>query len=52
MIIHIIPFILFRININEILGKSVVIHDMRDDFITQLSGDSGTKIGCGVIEKA
>ena len=38
-----------RISIDEITGKSVVIHSMRDDFKTQPSGDSGEKIGCGVI---
>ena len=39
-----------RISIEDILGRSLVIHDMRDDFTTQPSGGSGTKIGCGVIE--
>lgn len=39
-----------RFTIQEILGKSVVIHSMRDDFTTQPSGDSGEKIGCGVIQ--
>lgn len=38
-----------RINISEIIGKSVVIHSMRDDFTSQPAGDSGEKIGCGVI---
>ncbi|MFR3205680.1 MAG: superoxide dismutase family protein [Oscillospiraceae bacterium] len=27
----------------------MVIHAMPDDFMTQPSGNSGTKIGCGVI---
>lgn len=40
-----------RITVEKIIGKSVVIHDMRDDFTTQPSGDSGKKIACGVIEK-
>ena len=39
-----------RFSISEIIGKSLVIHDMRDDFTTQPSGGSGAKIGCGVIE--
>lgn len=39
-----------RFTIEEILGKSIVIHSMRDDFTTQPAGDSGEKIGCGVIE--
>lgn len=38
-----------RFTIDEIIGRSIVIHDMRDDFSTQPSGDSGTKIGCGEI---
>ncbi len=38
-----------RITIPEIMGRSVVIHAMADDFKTQPSGDSGMKIGCGVI---
>lgn len=38
-----------RFTIADILGKSLVIHDMRDDFTSQPAGDSGTKIGCGVI---
>lgn len=38
-----------RLTINEIIGRSVIIHDMADDFTTQPSGNSGTKIGCGVI---
>lgn len=38
--------------INEIIGKSVIIHSNADDFTTQPSGNSGTKIGCGVIKFA
>lgn len=38
-----------RVSIPEILGRSVIIHAMPDDFTTQPSGNSGTKIGCGVI---
>lgn len=38
-----------RITLPEIIGKSVVIHAMPDDFMTQPSGNSGMKIGCGVI---
>lgn len=40
-----------RFHMEDIIGKSVVIHDMRDDFTTQPSGDSGTKIGCGEIRR-
>lgn len=38
-----------RFFIPDILGRSVVIHAMRDDFTSQPSGDAGEKIGCGVI---
>ena len=34
---------------NNILGRSVVIHDKEDDLTTQPSGNSGARIGCGVI---
>lgn len=40
-----------RFNINEIIDKTVIIHDEPDDFTTQPSGNSGTKIACGVIRK-
>lgn len=42
----------FRLSIEAILDKSIIIHRMRDDFTSQPSGDSGEKIGCGVIEAA
>lgn len=38
-----------RFTVKEVLGKSLIIHGMRDDFTSQPSGDSGEKIGCGVI---
>ena len=41
-----------RFRIRDILGRSVVIHDMADDFKTQPSGGSGTKIACGEIRFA
>ena len=40
-----------RFKIKDIIGKVVIIHDMPDDFTTQPSGNSGTKIACGKIEK-
>ncbi len=40
-----------RVNVEDIIGRSIVIHSMRDDFTTQPSGNSGDKIGCGVIER-
>lgn len=38
-----------RFSINDIIGKSVIIHSNRDDFTTQPSGDPGEMIACGVI---
>lgn len=38
-----------RISIEEVVGKSIVIHSMQDDFHSQPAGDSGSKIGCGGI---
>ena len=40
-----------RFSINEIIGRTIIIHSMTDDFRTQPSGDSGDKIACGVIER-
>ncbi|MEY8337542.1 superoxide dismutase family protein [Lachnospiraceae bacterium 62-35] len=39
-----------RFSIDEIIGKSVVIHQSADDFTSQPSGNSGSKIACGVIK--
>lgn len=41
-----------RFRLNEIIDKSVIIHSNPDDFTTQPSGNSGTKIGCGVIRQS
>lgn len=38
-----------RFTLPEIMGKSVIIHSMPDDFTSQPSGNAGEKIGCGVI---
>lgn len=38
-----------RFTIDEILGKSVIIHHHADDFTSQPAGNSGSKIGCGTI---
>lgn len=40
-----------RFTPDEVVGRTVVIHDMPDDFRTQPSGDSGTKIACGKIQE-
>lgn len=33
----------------DVIGRTVVIHDMADDYRSQPAGDSGKRIGCGVI---
>jgi Cu-Zn family superoxide dismutase len=38
-----------RFELPEIIGRSLIIHSAPDDFTTQPSGNSGVKIGCGVI---
>ena len=44
-------FLTDRFSIDEIVGKTVIIHDHPDDFTTQPSGNSGTKIACGVVRR-
>jgi len=38
-----------RFRVADILGKTVVIHSMPDDFTSQPAGNAGTKLACGVI---
>lgn len=33
----------------DVVGRTVIIHEMADDFKTQPSGDSGMKMACGEI---
>lgn len=44
-------FLTGRFTVEEVIGKTVIVHDRPDDFTTQPSGSSGTKIACGVIQK-
>lgn len=41
-----------RFDINQAIGRAVIIHINPDDFKTQPSGDAGEKIACGVISPA
>jgi len=34
----------------NVLGKSIIVHGGMDDYKTQPTGNSGTRIGCGVIQ--
>lgn len=38
-----------RFRVQDVIGRTVVIHAKPDDMHTQPSGNSGDKIGCGVI---
>ncbi len=40
-----------RFTVNEVIGRTVVIHSQPDDFTTPPAGNAGTKIACGVIKK-
>lgn len=42
-------FLTNRFSAEEIIGKTIIIHSAPDDFTSQPSGNSGTKIACGVI---
>ncbi len=41
-----------RFTVNEIVGRTVILHSQRDDFTTQPAGDSGARIACGRITRA
>lgn len=38
-----------RFNVREVIGRTVILHAMPDDFFTQPSGNAGMKIACGEI---
>ena len=40
-----------RFRVADVVGKTVVIHSMPDDFVSQPSGNAGEKIACGVISR-
>lgn len=42
-------FLTDAFSVPEVIGRSIIVHAMPDDFITQPSGNSGAKIGCGII---
>jgi Cu-Zn family superoxide dismutase len=37
---------------DSIVGKSIVVHEKEDDLKTDPAGNSGARVGCGVIEAA
>lgn len=36
---------------NDVVGKSIVVHEKVDDFTTQPTGNAGGRIGCAVLAK-
>lgn len=42
-------FLTDRFTAEQVVGRTVIIHSMPDDFTTQPSGNSGKKIACGII---
>ena len=44
-------FLTDRFSVDEVIGRTIIIHDHPDDFTTQPSGNSGTKVACGVIRR-
>ncbi len=43
-------FLTTRFTVDEIIGKTVIIHDSPDDFMSQPAGNAGNKIACGSIQ--
>lgn len=44
-------FLSGRFTVDEIIGRTVIIHSAPDDFTTQPAGNAGSKIACGVITR-
>ena len=40
-----------RFSVDEIIGRTVVVHSDPDDFHSQPAGNAGKKIACGVIQR-
>ncbi len=38
-----------RFRVNEVIGKTIIVHENIDDFTSQPSGNAGAKIACGEI---
>ena len=43
-------FLTDRFLVDDVIGKTLIIHDRPDDFKTQPAGNAGEKIACGVIQ--
>lgn len=40
-----------RFRVQEVLGRTVIVHEQPDDFTTQPSGNAGAMIACGEIKR-
>ena len=40
-----------RFSVEEVIGKTLVIHSGTDDFYSQPAGNPGIKIACGIIKR-
>ena len=41
----------FRIAfVEEVVGRTIIVHSKADDFTSQPAGNAGTKIACGKIK--
>lgn len=38
--------------IDDVMGRSLIVHKDADDYTSQPAGNSGARVACGVIEKA
>ncbi len=39
-----------KFTVDQIIGKSIIIHQSPDDYKSQPAGDSGKRLACGVIQ--
>lgn len=44
-------FLTNRFTVEEVIGKTIIIHGNPDDFNSQPSGNAGLKIACGIIRR-
>ena len=45
-------FVTGRFIPKEVIGRTMIIHNMPDDFISQPAGNAGSKIACGEIQSS